>query len=195
MKFAAPLAAIALLAAACSQAPGEAEVSADAGAPPNAPATREAQDAAASQPRVALALDQEGLRAINIESGSSALIAFGQPQAQTVAVVTRALGDEPSETGVNSDCGAGPLSFASWDDGLTVWSQDGVFAGWAVNRPGPTTMAGIGVGSSRAEIEDAMVAEFSHGSLGKQFKAGELYGIMRDGRVEHIWAGVSCNFG
>ncbi len=144
---------------------------------------------------VALALDPGGLRAVNTDTGASRLIAFDQPEGAVVAVVGRALGAEPTETGTNSECGAGPLRFASWNDGLTLWSQEGRFVGWAVNRAGPTTMGGIGVGSTRAQIEETVVAEFSHGSLGKQFRAGGLHGVMDDGRAAHIWAGVSCNFG
>ena len=184
MKRFAPLALL-LLAAACSEAPRPADQ------------TSAAETAApeAATARVALALDQEGLRAVNVENGSTVLVAFDQPEAQTVALVSRALGDEPAETGVNSDCGAGPLNFASWDDGLTLWSHEGRFVGWAVNREGPTTMGGIGVGSSRALIDESLVAEFSHGSMGKQFKSGNLHGVLHDGRVAHMWAGVSCNFG
>lgn len=121
-----PLRSIAalLLLAACQTTP-------DAPSPttPGAPAEDAAsQDAAA----VALTLEGDGLRLVVRETGAARPVAFGTPFADAVAAVVRAEGD-PSEDGVQPECGAGPLAFAAWPDGLTLYGQDDAFAGWAVD--------------------------------------------------------------
>ncbi len=94
----------------------------------------------------------------------------------------------------NSECGAGALDYATWSDGLTLWFQTGTFAGWAVNEAGPTLMSGIGVGSSRADLEGAHVIQVEQSTLGTEFASAGFYGILEAGRVSNLWAGVSCNF-
>ena len=110
-------------------------------------------------------------------------------------------GRAANERGANSECGAGPLQFASWDDGLTAWFQDGVFVGWALNGAGAraTTMSGLGMGTTRAELEGGpTVVEVKETTLGQEFNAGGVFGVL-DGpgagaRVETLWGGTTCNF-
>ena len=157
----------------------------------------EAPPAASPTPAVAriVALDPEGLRLVDRQSGATAALAFGQPAEPVVAGVSAAQGKAPSQRGTNGECGAGPLDFAAWDDGLTLWFQNGTFVGWATNRRGPTLMSGVGVGSSRADLEGAHAIEVRQGSLGTEFSAGDLHGVLANDRVANLWAGVSCNFG
>lgn len=142
-----------------------------------------------------VALDPEGLRLVSAQTGATAVIAFGQPAEQVASTVSGAQGKPPAERGTNGECGAGPLDFATWDDGLTLWFQNGAFAGWATNRPGPTLISGVGVGSSRSDLEGAHAIEVREGSLGTEFSFGDVHGVLEDGRVANLWAGVSCNFG
>jgi len=141
----------------------------------------------------AVALDPEGLRLVDRQSGSTATLPFGQPAEQVAAMVGAAISGAPAERGTNSECGAGPLDYATWN-GLTLWFQNGAFAGWAANAAGPTLMSGVGVGSSRADLEGAHVIEVEETTLGTEFSFGGIYGILENGRVSNLWAGVSCNF-
>ncbi len=149
-----------------------------------------------------LALDTEGLRLVNAESGSTRPLAFGGAEEEVVAVLTRVLGTAP-ERGVNGECGAGPMAIAQWTDGLTLLFSDGTFAGWAVDgdRTGADayqTMAGIGPGSTRAEMAEVSEVAVEETSLGTEFASGDLYGILSgpgaDARVTQMWAGTSCVF-
>ncbi|MGI8611991.1 MAG: hypothetical protein ACR2KH_06965 [Sphingomicrobium sp.] len=106
----------------------------------------------------------------------------------------------PAGTGTLEECGAGPLDQASWNDGLTLYFQDSKFAGWALGGDSKGTLAtasGIGPGSTRAELESAYEAKVFESTLGTEFAAGDLFGIL-DGKgagakVTHLWAGTSCN--
>lgn len=193
-----PSLALAAALAACSADPDaapspEANASRAAAAPV---ATASATATAAATP--ALAIEAEGLRLFDRASGSARPIPFGTDwQAVRTALAFRG---EPG-TGTNSECGAGPLDYASWPDGLTLYAQGGKFAGWAVDERGDGgigTAAGIAPGSTRAQLEDAFAATFSQTTLGTEFAAGEVFGLL-DGagagaRITNMWGGVSCNF-
>lgn len=197
----APL-ALAVLLAACGR---DAEPTSGAASQQSAPGATSASatpsaPAASSEPSEvpALAIESEGLRLFDRQSGSANPILFGADWQQ----VRAALGFRgPPGTGTNGECGAGPLDYASWPDGLTLYAQNGKFVGWAADQRGTgaiATAANIGPGSTRAQLEDAYVASVSRTTLGTEFAAGDLYGLL-DGpgagaRITNMWAGVSCNF-
>jgi hypothetical protein len=169
-------------------------VAEDPAAAPDDAASGETSAPAAS---AILALDGEGLRLVNDQTGATRLIPFGTPSAEAITLIGNARGGPPAETGENSECGAGPLQFSTWSDGLTVWSQDGAFAGWAINAAGPTTMDGLGVGTTRAQLEGGgTTVSLPQSTLGTEFAAGSVYGLLDSpqGAVSTLWAGVSCNF-
>ena len=63
-----------------------------------------------------------------------------------------------------------------------VNAADGQFVGWNV-RPQPdstslTTVAGIGLGSTRQELEAAYKVEMVDSSLGVEFYTGQLSGLL-----------------
>lgn len=151
-----------------------------------------------------LALDGEGLRLVNPASGATRPVAFGGDIAPVIDTLTRIRGVAPTRT-TNGECGAGPLDMATWPDGLTLLSQGGTFRGWSLNpRSGtdaparPTTMAGIGLGSTRADLDAAYNATITPSSLGTEFAAGGLYGVLASARADApitaLWAGTSCVF-
>ncbi len=159
-------------------------------APPATPAP------AAAQP--ALAVEAEGLRLFDPASGSARPIPFGTARAQTLAAL--AFRGSPG-TGTNGECGAGPLAYASWPDGLILWFQNEVFAGWALDDRAAGaigTAAGIGPGSTRADLDSATAATVEQSTLGTEFAAGELFGLLdgagQGAEITNMWAGVSCNF-
>ncbi|MBU0696839.1 MAG: hypothetical protein KKE39_10010 [Bacteroidetes bacterium] len=155
-----------------------------------------------------LALSANALQMINQSNGSTKEIGFGMPLNQTITTVEKILNLKPT-IGINSECGAGPLKMATWDNGLTLLFQEKkeewLFVGWAANAgKNPalklTTMAGIGVGSTRKEMESAYVIKVVKSSLGYEFstKTDDLFGIFdgpdKNAKITNLWSGVSCNF-
>ena len=190
MRRTAALAACALLAA-CgreAEAPAEPAPQADAAAP--VPGQRPA-------PPADIALDGEGLRFVNAATGSTRLLPFGAPEGQVLTALEPIRG-APSDRSTNEECGAGPLAFADWGDDFQLVFQEGRFVGWSVDDPGLTTMSGVGVGSSRADLDAAYDAEVADSTLGPEFSAGGLGGLLSgrtpDARVTVLWAGAICAF-
>ncbi len=198
---------------------GDAEAQADPHArlelPPGHPAVDlsgegvAAEGGASGHPPV-VSLDGEGLRLVDPRSGATRPLGFGVPEDQLKLVAEKLKGR--AETGRAEECGAGPLSYLRWDDGLTLYSLDGLFAGWSLDETGApaaapakgksapklTTISGIGIGSTRAQLLDVYDAKIEQTTLGTEFNAAGLSGIL-DGtggkaRVTNLWSGVNCVF-
>lgn len=148
---------------------------------------------------VQVALDGEGLRLVVQSSGSTRLLAFGNGASDVIGAVTTPLGATMAR-GTNADCGAGAVQFASFADGLSIITQQDRFIGWAARRSTTdrtmTTMSGIGVGSTRLDLDAVYNATVSRTTLGVEFAAGGIYGVLDgDGpsaRITDLWAGTSC---
>lgn len=170
---------------ACNAAPVEST------APPPAAPTP-----AATQPVVAI--DGEGLRLVDPTSGRTRPIPFDTARSDTLA----ALAPRGSpDVGTNAECGAGPLAFARYRDGLTLQFQDDRFVGWSLDRTARrtvTTMAGIGPGSTRGDLDGAYAIMLPDSTLGTEFAAGAMGGLLdgpgRQARITDLWAGVTCLF-
>jgi len=142
-----------------------------------------------------LALDPEGVRLFHTVSGASRLIAFGTTRTEAQRAISAASKAEPLEQEDSPDCGA---AFARWPGGLQAWFRDGKFSGWSV---GPDSVAlstagGLHPGSTRAELDAAVRATRVPSTLGVEFSAGALGGLL-DGtgptaRVSQLWAGTTC---
>lgn len=106
----------------------------------------------------------------------------------------------PAGQGTNQDCGAGPVQYANWPDGLSLVFRKGTFVGWGLDgraKGALATAIGIGPGSTRAELEAAYAnIKVNQTSLGTEFSGGGFFGVLDgDGpgaRVTDMWAGVSC---
>lgn len=164
-----------------------------------------AKEAAASAPVAdaatlpELAFDAEGLRLVDPASGRARPIPFGQSRTEMLALLEQLRG--PADAGTTEECGAGALDYAVWADGLTLHFQQDKFVGWALDpraEGAHGTMSGIGPGSTRREVEAVYDATFEQSSLGTEFSAGGLHGVMTgpdaNGRVQNLWAGTSCVF-
>lgn len=162
-----------------------------------------------------LILTSNALQVVNINTGSTSEIPFGKPLDQMIEIITNVLQSKPKTIGINSECAAGPLKMASWNNGLTVVFQkkeseskasetNWQFVGWFVgsnskNSKEISTMAGIGIGSTRAEMESAYVLSVSKTSLGYEFSTSSgLFGIFdgsnKEAKITSLWSGLSCNF-
>lgn len=206
------------LLAACQQPaekPAEGDPHAGIELPPGHPQIDLAQggiaaEAGAAQHPPVMSLDGEGLRLVDPDSGATRPLAFGVPLDQLKLVTEKLKG--PAEAGRAEECGAGPLAYLSWKDGLTLYALDGLFAGWALDaadspaakgrdgKPVPklTTISGIGIGSTRAQLLDVYDAKIEQTTLGTEFNAAGLSGIL-DGtgakaKVTNLWSGVNCVF-
>ncbi len=189
------LTAPALLLACRAEAPPEPSPTATTATATPAPAAPAPPSPAATP---GLALEGEGLRLFDPATGSARPLAFGIPWPQALAAL--AFRGAP-ETGRNEECEAGPLDYARWPDSLTLYGQDGKFAGWFADRGGAGTLAtasGVGPGTTRQDLEAAYETEVFESTLGTEFAAGELYGLLDsphlDSPITALWAGTSCNF-
>ncbi|MEX0270643.1 hypothetical protein AB3R30_15985 [Leptolyngbyaceae cyanobacterium UHCC 1019] len=149
-----------------------------------------------------LALDSQGLRVVNASTGATRAIAFGTKEADVISILTNLRG-KPRDRGVNQECGAGPLSFARWADGLSLQFNKGRFAGWSIDGRSKganklTTISGIGTGSTRTQLNKAYTVKVSQSTLGTEFSAGSLGGLLSGrkptDRVTSLWSGTTCFF-
>jgi hypothetical protein len=68
-----------------------------------------------------------------------------------------------------------------------------------MDKAGLTTMDGIGVGSTRAQLLAARPATTVEDStLGTEFAVADMGGLFEDAapdaKITHLWAGVTCAF-
>jgi hypothetical protein len=147
-----------------------------------------------------IALSGEGLQLVGDQTGSTTTLKFGSEMDLVEDAVTSILG-EPLETGENSECGSGPQMITQWPKGLMLHAANGEFIGWSASPntdAALTTMAGVGIGSTRSDLEAAYTVEVSESSLGTEFSTGDLFGILSssgpDAVIENLWAGTVCNF-
>ncbi len=165
---------------------------------PTAPAASVPVAKAPTATASALAVEGEGLRLFDRESGRARAISFGMARSAVIAALSFR---GPPVAGRQEDCGAGSLDYAAWPDGLKLYFQRGNFTGWALDlRAGGAlnTASGVGPGSSRGDLESAYSVKVVESTLGTEFTAGPMAGLLdgpgSDAKIEAMWAGTSCNF-
>lgn len=144
------------------------------------------------------------LLADGIGSKEGGKIAFGADKAAAVGLVAH-LG--PLEERGGEECGGGPMQFThAASIGLTLNFQQDKFVGWFIDSGGgmALTEGGITVGSSRAALDSALPNDIQTDStLGVEFLAprkddtfigGFLSSAGADGKVESLYAGMTCFF-
>lgn len=146
-----------------------------------------------------LSLSPEGLTLVS-SGGSTTQVGFGVAQDDAVRAAESVLG-KPEKEAVNADCPAGALVSVDFADGLTLFFEGARFAGWDVDdtKPGRfTTMSGVGIGTTRREMQRSIVVDVEETSLGHEFRSGALSGLLsapgETGRVMQLWAGTTCIF-
>lgn len=153
----------------------------------------------AAEDKPLLNLAPGALSLVDPNSGRSRELPFGAERATVEDALALALG-KSAERGSNGECGEGAMDFARMPGGLLAWFQEGKFVGWFLDNATAklTTASGIGVGSTRKDLTGVYDAEISDSSLGEEFTAGELSGLLSGkeptARVTAIWSGQVCNF-
>ncbi len=172
--------------------------SADGGAVDSVPAVAESVgDSSPPVARALLALSGDGLTLVNSETGSTRAIGFGTAAASAIDMLTAVAG-AVVERGTNEECGAGPVEFVSFANGLQIVLQKEQFLGWTVRAGADTlrTMSNVGLGATRAELEGVYAATIEQSTLGMEFMAGGLQGILESGsasaKITDLWAGMAC---
>ncbi|HEX8302768.1 hypothetical protein [Sphingomonas sp.] len=160
------------------------------------PVNMAAPAAADAVPALNLAPDELTLVLAN---GSARHVTFGMDKAAATRMVAAALGN-PIEQSRNEECGGGALDYAAFREGLSLYFQEGKFAGWDLDgrENGKfSTANGIGIGMTRKALEAAagdLTVEES--SIGQEFATGELSGVLSSaaatGKITNLWAGVTC---
>ncbi|MBE0422956.1 MAG: hypothetical protein IBX66_03365 [Lutibacter sp.] len=169
----------------------------------------------AEKSKQSLVLTSDALQLVDQITGSSNELPFGTPENQLIEIINNATQSKVVSIGVNTECGAGRLKMVTLSNSLTLVYQENntksaepkthwLFEGWSIDgtKEGVqklTTMAGIGIGSTLAEIQSGYEIEVKKTSLGLEFStASGLFGILdgtgKDAKIIHLWAGVSCNF-
>jgi len=174
--------------------------------PPNAvpeqvatPPANLAAEAPAAEDRPLVNLAPGALSFVDPNSGRAVELAFGTERAVVERAVEAALG-KAAERGSNGECGEGAMDFARMPGGLRVWFQEGKFVGWFVDDAAAklSTASGVGVGSTRKDLTGAYDAKIAESSLGEEFTAGDLSGLLSGAgptaKVTAIWSGQVCNF-
>ncbi|OYX54852.1 MAG: hypothetical protein B7Y86_15190 [Brevundimonas subvibrioides] len=116
-----------------------------------------------------------------------------------IAAVAASVGGAAPEVTTNSECGAGPVQFAQFGNGLQLAFQDSKFAGWTLDQEGLSTVDGVEVGMSRAALSANRTVEMQEDStLGAEFSAGDISGFFAstaaDSPVTSLYAGLTCFF-
>ena len=163
-----------------------------------------------AQSKPVMALTSNALQLVKRPSGSTTELPVGMEMDKILEIVSNVLEVSIPELQVNSECGAGPMTMAIFENGLVLNFQKAKgkeekmeFVGWSVSDRGSssklTTMANVGIGSTRAELESAYNVEVKKTSLGFEFSTvpGGLYGIIdgpsENNKINFMWSRLSCN--
>ena len=125
---------------------------------------------------------------------------FAEGQDVVLGSIERVFG--PPDIFEAAECGAGPMTIASFDD-FTLQFQDDEFIGWyyASSRPLLTTPSGVTIGITETDL--AVVydgVEINDDTLGREFffevPAGFMAGFISDtdSTVTALYAGTNCFF-
>ena len=178
---------------------------ADDTAVPSAPPVPEAKADGPAAATTAVALDAEGLRFVDKNTGRASLLAFGVPREQAENALANVTGkaDDRSD---NNECGAGPMAFTRFD-AMTLNFQDGKFVGWFLgNEKGAkdySTPSGIGIGTTRAKAKQSVtITDIEDSTLGEEFSIGTggtvVGGMFAEpgdaAKVDALFAGANCFF-
>jgi hypothetical protein len=188
---------VTMLAACSSPASETAAPEKTAGETSPAVAAAPAATAAPTKTTAALTLAPDGLSIVETPSGKARLVPFGIPRASAELMVGTVQGEQLGK-GSSAECGAGTIDYTRYMGDLQLTFQENKFVGWTINggESPLRTAKGIGVGSTRQQLDAAYKVDVEDSSLGLLFSTGDLVGLLDidgiDGLVTSIWAGTVC---
>jgi hypothetical protein len=136
-----------------------------------------------------MTLDAQGIQ----PTVSQLRIDFGRAQAGVIDTVSRLLDDGPEAVTTTAECGAGPVTAAAWEDGLTLNFQNGQFVGWVNADPDLAVAGGFRAGQPRLSMPQT---SFQITTLGTEFSRSDINGILTedDEAIRLLWSGTTCFF-
>ncbi|MEZ5408371.1 MAG: hypothetical protein R2761_10110 [Acidimicrobiales bacterium] len=150
-----------------------------------------------------LAVGPDGLQFV--DGARIILLPFGSGRDEVATAVEAVLGTSPTVTPSSPECGNQADEQLRWPGQLSVDIRDDQMISWQLDRGSPlTTVSGAGLGSTRAEVESAIVIQVDESSLGTEFategsgEAGGMGGLLTGpedtATVTELWAGEICVF-
>jgi hypothetical protein len=120
-------------------------------------------------------------------------IDFGRAQVGVIDTVSRLLRADPAEITTVAECGAGPMTIARWDNGLSLNFVDADFRGWVSSDPDLPVDGGFMPGQARVDMPSV---SFQVTSLGNEFNIGPISGLLNDEETAILlmWSGATCFF-
>lgn len=145
----------------------------------------------------ALNLAPDGLTLV-FQRGAARQLAFGTPRDAALRAANAAVGAAVASASVPA-CPGGQLDRVEFDGGLALFFAEDRFIGWDLSGREDgrfTTAAGVGLGSTRTEVERVIAIEVADTPLGHEFHSGPLSGLLDSlapsGKVTALWAGTTC---
>ena len=96
-------------------------------------------------------------------------------QVGVIDTVSRLLREGPVEITTVEECGAGPMTIARWDGGLSLNFIDEDFRGWVSSDPTLPVDGGFIPGQARTEMPQV---SFQVTTLGNEFNIGPVSGLL-----------------
>ena len=147
----------------------------------------------ASTPQVAN--DEVKLRADGLVAGPEAFY-YAAGQNEVVTAIAKALGEEGTEAS-NAECGAGPMTFVSFGQSLTINFQSGSLVGWTQSDMDEkvSVVGDLAIGLDRAAAAKVDgFAPVAEGTMGEEFSVGQIGGFIEGDKVAMLYAGKQCFF-
>ena len=120
-------------------------------------------------------------------------IDFGRAQVGVIDTVRRLLRERPVEVVTVAECGAGPMTIARWENGLSLNFVDEDFRGWVSSDPNLPVDGGFIPGQARVEMPQV---SFQVTTLGNEFNIGPISGLLdeTESEIQIMWSGATCFF-
>jgi len=99
----------------------------------------------------------------------------------------------PVEITTVEECGAGPMTIARWEGGLSLNFIDEDFRGWVSSDPTLPIDGGFIPGQARTEMPQV---SFQVTTLGNEFNIGPVSGLLdeTESAILLMWSGATCFF-
>lgn len=139
-----------------------------------------------STPSGGVTPDSTGLQ----PGGTDLRIDFGRAQAGVIETVSRLVGSQPADVTLIEECGAGPVTAAYWQNGLTTNFLNGDFVGWTVTEPGLPVAGGLSVGMAPPPVR------MTDTTLGREFEQNGVWALIGEDSTDItvLWSGITCFF-